>query len=157
MPRLVLDGLELQDHASGIWFDVVRGGLDDLAEWVGEDDEVLEASGREPGEWMPDVRPLVLFGHIWGVGATRAASRAAYRAKVDALMHRTTGKMRPSNLLTLVAHPPNEGLSSGQTATLSSLRPVGHKNGPIAGWEGARSFELILESIASPPEWVIAP
>ena len=152
MPRLVLDGLELQDRAAGIWFDVVEGGLDDLATWVGEDDEVVGATGREPGEWIADVRPLKLFGHVWGVGATGALRRAAYRAKVDALM----AKMQPDNLIALVAHPPNEGIATGQTATLSDIRPVGSKPGPIRGWDGARAFELILESIDSPPEWVVA-
>lgn len=153
MARLVLGGLELQDTAAGIWFDVVEGGLDDLPMWAGEDDDVLEASGREPGEWIRTIRPLTLFGHVWGVGATPALSRAAYRAKVDALM----GKMVISTLVALVAHPPNEGLSSGQTATLSNLRPLGSKPGPIRGWDGARAFELKYECIDSPPEWVIAP
>lgn len=153
MARLVLDGLELQDVAAGIWFDVTEGGLDDLASWVGEDDVIPLAAGRDPGAWRADVRPLKLFGHVWGVGATPAIRRAAYRAKVDALV----AKMQPDTLVALVAHPPNEGLATGKTATLSSLRPVGSKLGPVTGWEGARAFELMLESIDSPPDWVVAP
>lgn len=153
MARLTLGGLELQDVAAGIWFDVVEGGLDDLPLFVGEDDEVLGASGREPGEWIMDKRPVKLFGHVWGVGATRALRQAAYRAKVDAL----NAKMQSPTLVAIVAHPPNEGLASGQTATLSDCRPLGSTPGPIRGWDGARSFELRLESIDSPPSWVIAP
>jgi hypothetical protein len=153
MSRLVLGGLELQDVAAGIWFDVIEGGLDDLPTFEGEDDVVVGASGREPGTWIKGIRPLSLFGHVWGVGASAAARRAAYRAKVDALM----AKMDGTALVALVAHPPNEGLATGETATLSSLRALGSKPGPIRGWDGARAFELKYESIASPPDWVIAP
>jgi hypothetical protein len=152
LARLVLDGLELQDVAAGIWFDIVEGGLDDLPMYRGEDDIVPSASGRDPGAWIADVRKLGLFGHVWGVGANAAARRAAYRAKVDALM----AKMDPTSLVALVAHPPNEGLATGQTATLSSLRAVGSTPGPIRGWDGARAFELKLECIDSPPAWAIA-
>lgn len=152
MARLVLDGLELQDLAAGIWFDLVEGGLDDLPTYVGEDDQVVGATGREPGEWIADVREVKLFGHVWGVGATAALRRAAYRAKVDAL----NAKMVAGDLVALVAHPPNEGLTSGTAATLSDLNPMGSKPGPIRGWDGARAFELILECIDSPPAWVVA-
>jgi hypothetical protein len=153
MAGLVLDGLELQDEAAGIWFDVVAGDLDTIAEYEGEDDKVVDAAGREPGEWIADIRPLKLFGHVWGVGLTRAARQAAYRAKVDALI----AKIHTPTLVDLVAHPPNLGIASGETATLSDLRPLGITPGPPRGWEGARSFDVMLESIASPPEWVIAP
>lgn len=153
MPRLVLDGLELQDRAAGIWLDVVDGGLDSPPTYVGEDDDVLGASGMEPGEWIEYVRNLTLFGHVWGVGASAAARRAAYRAKVDALIAR----MDARSLVDLVAHPPNEGLASGETATIDELRPQTVTAGPIRGWDGARSFELKLVCIASPPNWTVAP
>lgn len=152
MAGLVLDGLELQNIAAGIWFDVVGGDLDALPTFVGEDDVVLGATGREPGEWLADTMELKLFGHVWGVGADGAARRAAYRAKVDAL----NAKMQASSLVALVAHPKNFGLATGQTATMSDLRPMGSKPGPVRGWDGARAFELILECIDSPPLWVVA-
>jgi hypothetical protein len=152
MARLLLDSLELQDVAAGIWFDIVEGGLDDLPNFDGTDDDVLRASGQRPGLWIATVRPLRLFGHVWGVGADPAACRAAYRAKVDALM----AKMQTPTLVTLVAHPPNEGLATGQTATLSNLRPLGSTPGPIRGWEGARAFDLQFRSIKSPPTWAVA-
>lgn len=152
MSRLVLDGLELQDLAAGIWGDIVEGDLDEPASYVGEDDEVVGATGREPGEWIADVREPVLLIHVWGVGATQALRQAAYRAKVDALK----AKMNASNLIALVAHPPNMGLASGTTATLSDLRFTGVKSGPVNGWEGPRTFEIHYECIDSPPEWVVA-
>lgn len=152
MARLVLGGLELQDIAAGIWGDVVEGDPDEPPMYVGEDDEVVGATGREPGEWLADIREPVLLIHVWGVGATVAARQAAYRAKVDSLR----GKMNAENLIALVAHPPNFGLSAGQTATLSDLRFFGVKIGPTRGWEGARTFEVRYECIDSPPEWVIA-
>ena len=152
MARLVLDGLELQDVAAGIWFDVVAGDPDQLPVYVGEDDAVVGATGREPGEWIEDIREVKLFGHVWGVGVDAAARRAAYRAKVDAL----NAKLAAGNLIDLVGHPPNFGIGVGETATLSDLRPLGSTPGPVRGWDGARSFELILECIASPPQWVVA-
>lgn len=156
MARLVLGGLELQDNDAGIWFDVVEGDPDEPALYVGEDDEVVGATGREPGEWLPDVRQVVLFGHVEGVGATPTIRRAAYRAKVNALV----AKMDASQLFTLVAHGggrfPNFGLVTGQTATLSDLRFFGVKPGPARGWEGNRAFEIRYECIKSPPNWVIA-
>lgn len=153
MARLVLGGLELQSLAAGIWFDVVNGDLDSLPNFAGEDDDVLRATGREPGVFIRTVRPVTLFGHVWGVGAGGAARRAAYLAKVAAM----NAVMQSSALVVLVAHPPTMGVAAGKTATLSDLRPLGSKPGPPRGWDGARAFELILESIDSPPEWVIAP
>ena len=156
MARLVLDGLELQDLAAGIWFDVVGGDPDVPPLYVGEDDEVVGASGREPGEWIADIREVKLFGHVRGVGATTALRRAAYRAKVAALV----AKMDATALIDLVAHGSatmsNFGLAVGQTATLSDLRFVGVTPGPTRGWEGDRSFEITYECIDSDLTWDIA-
>lgn len=156
MARLVLGGLELQDNDAGIWFDVIEGDPDEPPLYDGEDDDVVGASGREPGEWISTIRPVTLFGNVEGVGATRTIRRAAYRSKVAALV----AKMNATALIALVAHGggpmPNFGLVTGQTATLSDLRFVGVKPGPVRGWEGNRAFEIKYECIDSPPDWVIA-
>jgi hypothetical protein len=152
MARLTLGGFELQDLAAGIWFDVVAGGLDEPPSYDGEDDGVIGASGREPGGWLTSVREVVLEGHVWGVGATADDRRMAYRAKLDELQD----VVNPAALTELVAHGPNEGLESGQAATLSDLRARSMRPGPSQGSQGARSFRVELTCIASPPEWSIS-
>ena len=151
MPRLTIDGLELQDVDAGIWGDIIDGDLDSIPSYRGEDDVIPQASGRDPGLWTADVRPVKLFVTVWGVGATAVLRRAAYRAKVNALV----AKMDVATLVDIVAHPPNLGIAPGETATLADCRPQTWMPGPPRGWEW-REFTLTLESIASPPSWVIA-
>ena len=148
MPRLTLDGLELQDQSAGIWLDIVDGGLDSIPSYRGEDDVIPQASGRDPGLWTADVRTVKLYGTVWGNGATAAIRRAAYRAKVDQLV----AKMDVATLVDLVAHGPNEGIAIGQSSTLADCRPDTWLPGPPHGWEW-REFTLTLVSIASPPTW----
>lgn len=151
MAGLLLDGLELQDLDAGYWFDVIAGGPDDLAEWVGEDDEVMGASGRAAGEWSADTRPLRLHGVVFGEGATLQLTRQSYRSRMAALV----AKMSPASVKAVVAHPPNLGLTAGQTATLADCRPE-RIIGEPALQEVKREVTLELRSIESPPDWVIA-
>lgn len=151
MARLLIGGLEIQTRTGGYWFDVVDGDPFDLAEWVGEDDEVMGATGRAAGAWLADTRPVRLHGTVWGDGATAALIRASFKSRMDALK----AKMSPATPVSIVAHPPNFALATGTTATLSSCRPERIVPVRSGGWEW-REMNLELRSIASPPDWVIA-
>lgn len=151
MAGLVLDGLELQDEANGYWFDIISGGIDDIAEYVGEDDEVMGATGLDPGEWIRGTRPLRIHGLVFGDGATLELTQISYRSRMDALL----ALMQTADLHPLIVHPPNFGLTGGTTATLSNLRPL-RITGEPALLEVKREVTLELVSINSPPEWVVA-
>lgn len=156
MAGLVIATLEVQDAiaTNGLRFSVIRGGPQSLAKYRGEDDIVPEAAGRDPGQWIADTREVVLHGIVVGDGATAADVQSSFRTRFAALM----AVFVPTTLVTLTAHPPNFGLASGTTATLTSCRPM-EVLGPepserlwYEGWEGSLRFECIK----SPPDWVIA-
>ena len=151
MSGLLLDGLDLQDEAGGYLFEVLSGGPDDIAESVGEDDEVPEATGLSPGTWTAKRRHVKLHGLVFGDGLTLQQVRESFRARMDAL----AAKMSAADLHTIVAHPPNFGLSAGQTDTLSNVRPQ-RIVGPTAVGDVSREIRLELVCIDSPPEWVVA-
>lgn len=151
MARQLIGGLEVQDLAAGYWFDLIEGGLDDIAEHRGADDIVPEAAGLDPGQWIADRRSVKYHGIVFGSGVTSAARRASYRARFDALRTR----MNPAVLVTLVQHPPNDGLATGQTATLLDVRPLRIVGAVAAGAE-LREVTLELLCIASPPQWTVA-
>ena len=148
MSGIVLDGLELQDIAGGYWFEVRSGGPDDLATHRGEDDVIPEASGRDPGAWISDTRDLTLFGVVFGTGSS---PRESYRANMDALL----AKMDPTGTISIVVHPPNFGLGTGDTATLAAVRPL-RVTGPSAVGHEVRQMTLELVCIDSPPEWDVS-
>lgn len=137
-----LDGLELQaDFASsGYIFHFQRGGLQSLPTFRGEDDVIPEAAGREPGEYIADSLEIVLHGFIAGAGATAQARRESFRTRAAALI----AKMDPSTLVDLVVYPPNFGLATGQTATITNVRPlrIGGPDPSVLGYEG---WEVTLE------------
>jgi hypothetical protein len=148
MSGIVLDGLELHSSytSNGNYFTFIRGGLQSLATYRGEDDIVPEASGRYAGVFTPDTRDVALHGIVVGT------SRTNFRSRADSLL----AVMDPTELVTIVVHPPHFGLSTGETATLSNVRPlriVGPE--PSDRWYEGWEVTLELVCIDSPPDWVL--
>ena len=54
----------------------------------------------------------------------------------------------------LVAHPPNEGLVTGETATID-VQFVRQVLLPPAGWEQQERLELHFRCVTDPPAWTI--
>ena len=150
MTGILLDDLELQDEDNGYWFVIIAGGLDDLGEWVGTDDDVPGASGMDAGKWRNRSHPLKLHGVVEGSGSTAAARRVSYRARMDALV----AKMQPSDTHDVTIGPPNEGLDTDETAVLADCRPQSIV-GPPAVEDEVREVTLTLKSIASSPTWTV--
>jgi len=152
---ITLGGVEVQGSvaSNGLYFTFIRGGLQSLATFRGEDDIVPQASGRDPGAWIADTRELVLHGFVQGNGATAQLQRESFRTRTATLM----AVMDPATLITIVAYPPNFGLTTGTTATLTNCRPqriVAPEPSDLwyEGWE----VTLELVSIKSPPNWAVA-
>lgn len=159
MSRLVLsetDGSpsqELQDLALGVWCDVIEGDLWSFPVVRGGNLIIGGKAGQTPMTTVEDHLDVKLAMRVWGDGATAAARRAAYRvrmAAINAILERSGKVVR------LVAHPPNLGLASGETATIDVqfVRTAGI--GQPLGWE-LRLFELELRCIEDPPVWTVAP
>lgn len=152
---LKIDGLEVfaDRTTNGLHFEITRGGLLSIPTYVGTHEEVIGASGREPGEFIADTLEVAMFGAVIGDGLTEQAVRESFRARAEALL----AKLDPSTLISLVAYPPFFGLAVGQIATLSNVQPL--------GFEGSEPFELWYEGweltlhflcIDSPPKWVVS-
>ena len=131
---------------SGLRFTFIRGGLQSLPSYRGEDDVVPGASGRDPGQWTADTRDVVLHGLVAGT------SRTNFRTRADTLL----AVMDPTSTVTIVAYPPHFGLSTGETATLSSVRPMSITGpDPSANWYEGWEVTLEFVCIDSPPDWVL--
>lgn len=158
MSRLVLsevDGApsqELQDLAQGVWCDVIEGDLFSFPVVRGGNLVIAGKAGQTPMTTVGDHLDVKLEMRVWGDGDTGAARRASYRTRMAAInaILEYSGKV-----VRLVAHPPNLGLASGETATIDVqfVRTSGIGN-PM-GWE-TRLYELDLRCISDPPEWTVA-
>lgn len=149
-----VDGTELYADwlTNGFRFTFIRGGLQSLPSYRGEDDVIPQAAGRDPGLWTPDVREVVLHGLVAGTGASAQAVRESFRTRTDILL----GLMDVTTLVDIVAYPPNFGLAAGEVATLPDCRPLAIEGEDASlhwyeGWE----ISLRFECIASPPDWQI--
>lgn len=151
MSSLTVGGLELRDLSAGYWFEIINGGPDDIATVRGTDDIVPGASGRASGAWAKDVRTLRLHGIVAGEATESVTAAESFRTRMDALV----AKMDPTALVDVVAYAPYLGLASGKTATLSDCRPQNITGNPSYGDE-VREMILELQSIDSPPDWVVA-
>lgn len=141
-----LDTLDVTDLATnGTLFEFRRGHPSDLAEYVGEDDDVPLAEGMDPGRWRRTSRTVVLYGCVIGTGSTVAAQQASFRTRMDALK----AVMDPAELI-VISTTGEFGMTS---ATLSNVRPmrlVAEVEFADLYWSG--TLELVC--IDSPPEWV---
>jgi hypothetical protein len=148
---LMIEGVEFQSLTVGRWFDVVEGGRFDVPVYRGINTVVPGRAGQTRRNHVADHLPIRLHGRIWGDGATAALRRASFASRMAAALTAlgTVGTNR-----TIVAHPPNEALAVGQTATIEAQfeRIV---SGPPRGWE-EQQLEIEFSCIATPPVWVIA-
>lgn len=152
---LKIGGLEVfADRATnGLHFEITRGGLLSIPTYVGEDDEVVGATGREPGEWIADTLEVAMHGAVVGAGETEQAVRESFRTRAQALL----AKLDPATLVSIVAYPPFFGLAVGTTATLSNVRPLGFEaTEPVEMWYEGWELGLRFVCIDSPPIWVVA-
>lgn len=150
-----IDGLEVfaDFTTSGLRFTFRAGGLQSLATWVGEDDDVPLADGMAEGKWRSPYRDVSLHGLVTGTGSTAQAVRESFRTRSGLLL----AKMVPSDLHDIVVYAPHFGLGETDTATLSNCRPMS-VDAPDPGelaWYEAWEVTLNFRCIDSPPEWVI--
>ena len=148
-----IDDLEVQaDFATnGLRFTFLSGGLQSRPVYVGGDDDVPVASGRDRGQWRAAYRDVALHGIVVGEGATAELQRVSFRQRTAALL----AVMQPSSLVTLVVHPPNFGLSAGETATLANVRPI-RIDGPPPDSLWYEGWTPTLHLRALSPTWTLS-
>lgn len=153
---LKIDGLEVfaDVTTNGLLFKITRGGLLSIPTYVGEHEEVIGASGREPGEFIPDTLEVAMFGSVTSAGNTEQESRESFNTRATALL----AKLDPATLITIVAYPPFFGLAVGKIATLTNVQPLGFEGQePTEMWYEGWELTLRFLCIASPPAWVVTP
>jgi hypothetical protein len=148
MARLLAESLELQDVASGYYFEIRAGGLDDVPSVRGSDTIIPGKAGREFRDRVADLMPVTLHGIVFGAASGADSAEESYRLRAAALKAVFDPTADP---FPITIHAPLEGLPSG-TATLNVrfLRFV-------VGHQGAyfRIMDIECECIDSPPEWVV--
>ena len=141
-----LDTFEIGDLTLGYLFEFRAGGPDDLAEFVGADDDIPEATGMDPGLWRAKSRIVRLRGVVIGSGSDIEAQKQSYRSRMDALV----AKMDPATLVDVTAYAPIFGLSTSSTlADCRPMRMIPERVVADMWWLGV----LELVCIASPPQW----
>ena len=158
MARLVLsetDGSpsqELQSLTAGVWLDVFEGDVFGLADARGSNVVIPGKPGEVVFAHVEDSLAVKLGGPVWGVGATAALRRAAYRTRLMAIR---TILGNVGKVVRLVAHPPNMALTGAETATIDAqvMRLV---LPPPQGWEVESRIEIHLRCVSDPPDWTIA-
>ena len=150
-----IDGLEVfaDFGTNGLRFPFIKGGLQSLATFVGEDDDIPLATGKDAGQWRASYRDVALHGIVVGTGSTAQAVRESFRSRCQALID----KMDPETPVDIVAYPPHFGLGTGDSATLADCRPMSI-DGPDPGvllWYEGWEVTLNFRCIASPPDWSV--
>lgn len=153
MAELTANSVNLRRADGSMWWWIERGWRDDPAIAEGSDDIIAQAEGRVPRGRKRRFRRVDLRGQLKGLGATPTAVDAAFLALVEEI---------DDSLLSTVADPwplvlgdQYRGLAAGQTATLN-VRTINvlPSPGPLSY---RRIYTVTVESVDSPPEWVIAP
>lgn len=157
MGDLRFRSLDLQDgdpaaaHIGGIWLDLEEGFYEP-ADVRGEDDVVPEASGREVGARIRDVREIVLTGHVRGQGTTAAERSSDWYTRTQALMAVMQLHSDPG---VLEVDGPYLGIPEGTGYSLNA-RVVRVISGRIRNRMSYQTWSFQLRCIDSPPEWVEA-
>ena len=149
---ITIGSLDLNSLSSnGTYFEFIRGGLQSLASFRGEDDIIPSAAGRDPGQWIADFREVGIHGIVAGTGGSQAG-RESFATRSAALI----SEMDPTTLTTITVTAPDFGLGVGEVATLSNVRPQ-RIVGPDPSTLGYEGWEVTLELVCidSPPDWVI--
>lgn len=145
MAELAFKGTNLRRADKSVWFWIVHGWLDEQVEVEGEDAEVSLRHGLDPNPRWKRRRPVELRGRL----------KAGTPAGMLTLQQEILTLFDPTVRGALVVADQYKGLGSGQTATLSSVLPLAVTGAdPYIGTH--RLYTVTMESIAVPPEWVIA-
>ena len=150
MSRIVAGGLEMQDIASGRWFEISVGGLDSSPEVRGSNVTIPGKTGQTHMAKVADSFPVTLHGIIFGdtAGTSYLDRMTVLRAVFDPTAD-------PFNI---VVHPDARGvggrLGTGQTATITVefLRFVG----PPAVGDEVRVLDIECVCYSDPIGWQIA-
>ena len=152
MAELTADSVDLRRADGSVWWWIQRGWLDDPAMVDGDDDTIAQAEGRVPRGRKRRVKRLELRGQVKGLGATPTDADAAFLARIgelDGALFNLAADPWP-----LVVADQYRGLAAGQTATIN-VRTINIL--PDAGLlSHQRIYTAVLESVDSPPEWVLA-
>lgn len=146
MAELAANGHDLRRADRSVYWWIVRGWLDDSAEVRGEDDIIPSAEGRLTRPRLGDSRRLEIRGQI--AGATDAEFLTLVQELAPMLFDRSADPWP------LVAADGYRGLASGKTATIN-VRTVNITPDPgLLSYR--RIYAVELESVDSPPEWVLS-
>ena len=123
----------------------------------GEDDVVLEATGREVGPRIYDVYRFRLEGHVRGVGTDREERALSWRAATDALMAVMDFVLDPGEVMIGPAAPaqfPDSASYLGLTADkFLNARCVSMVRGPVQRHMSFQTWSFEMECVDSPPLW----
>lgn len=152
MAELTGGGINLRRSDNSVFFWIARGWLDEPAEVRGEDTTVPGLEGQIVRDRKRHKRTIELRGQIRGTGASEQMAAAAHLAlavELEPIFFDLTAAP-----WALVAGDGYRGLAAGQTATIN-VRTV-NVTPDARGLAYAKTYVIVLESIDSPPEWVIA-
>jgi hypothetical protein len=139
--------LDLQ--TAKVYFDVFSG-YDEYPEVRGEDDVIPGLSGRYRRNRIDDVAIVELRGHIRGVGATKAARAADFRASVVAVK----AALDPTGSGgTLAVLTPYLGVPSGSKSIVGYPLSPGLLGGPLENYMSYARYSIEIEAIGNPPRW----
>ena len=143
MAELAFRGTNLRRADKSVWFWIVHGWIDEQVEVEGEDQRVAERHGLDQNPRWKVRRPVELRGRL---KAGTLAGKLALEQEILALFDVT---VRGS----LVVADGYRGVTT--SATLSSVLPLSVSGAdPFIGTH--RIYTVTMESVAVPPEWVIA-
>lgn len=144
MADLTFKGSNLRRTDGSVWFHLVHGWLDEIAEVEGEDRTVALRHGLDGNPRWKRRRKVEMRGLV----------KAATWNAMMTLQNEVRGIFDPTVRGSLVVADQYKGLAAAQTATLTNCLPLS-LTGAEAQTEFNRIYTVTFESIAIPPEWVI--
>lgn len=145
MAELTFKGSNLRRADKSVWFWIAHGWIDEAVEVRGEDRIVALRHGQLGGPRWKSKRKPELRGRL----------KAATSAGMLTLQQELLTIFDPTVRGALVVGDGYKGLAALQTATLSDCLPLSVIGADVhTGFH--RLYTVTMESIAVPPEWVIA-